>query len=85
MDNIKKWTILNSLMMNVERKSAKIDSYTDSRNNDKKAGYMVMLNLLIIQSLLGKKCMYRNALPPGFVLKLKLKGKSNNRSILKSS
>ncbi|UZO08210.1 uncharacterized protein OCT59_028472 [Rhizophagus irregularis] len=40
MDNIKKWTILNSLMMNVERKSAKIDSYTDSRNNDKKAGYM---------------------------------------------
>ncbi|CAB4472998.1 unnamed protein product [Rhizophagus irregularis] len=34
------WTILNSLMMNVERKSAKIDSYTDSRNNDKKAGYM---------------------------------------------
>ncbi|GBC52998.2 hypothetical protein GLOIN_2v1589720 [Rhizophagus irregularis DAOM 181602=DAOM 197198] len=26
--------------MNVERKSAKIDSYTDSRNNDKKAGYM---------------------------------------------
>ncbi|RIA93096.1 hypothetical protein C1645_690990 [Glomus cerebriforme] len=100
--------------LNVERKSAKIDLYTDSRNedDDKKADTMDKWDQEKLEQVVkskqgnpktttdivckyfleaienqkygwfwecpngGKKCMYRHALPPGFVLKSKAQKKA---------